>query len=537
MTAVAADHGATVGYSRVIVRGSGFTTGSQVTFGSTPAARVKVLSTQALAVDAPGHRHGVVHVRVQTKAGRSRTSDEDRYTYVHQVTPGTWQAQTAPVPPGQPADDSVDDSQQGATSCPSPTVCYSVGSAGTAGSTSGDGAQAGPVITTRIDGQVTTQQAPLPTGVDRSEASLYQIDCPAVGSCAAAGSYGDGLDGLLLVLANGTWTAQTAKLDAGTGHARVQGLSCGAPGDCIAISHDPVLYRLHDGTWTGIDVRPPGWKPGQPLRAYLDGVDCASAAYCLVAGAYDRGSKVFVDQLVDGEQSVRAMPKSPGGEQPGGALGVQCRAVGRCTVLTDFYRGPYSGTDASAFVTVQDGRSFAFRTISVPGDAGPESGFATSGVLSCPEVSVCFDAVEYSSRSDGYVAAVVRLDHAKVHRISLPRPDPAEQVFVSDIDCVTAGACTAVGSAEPVGDVDPFRYVGAYFSFANGVWTTEVAQPAAGQEPEPTSTSYATVECPAPGACVAGGTYEWDIEPYDDDGTTRYAYQNASGIVGVETPN
>ena len=232
------------------------------------------------------------------------------------------------------------------------------------------------------------------------------------------------------------------------------------------------------------------------------------------------------------------MPKSPAGEQPGSTLGVSCRAVGRCTVLTSFYRGPYSGTDASAFVTVQDGRSFTFRPIPIPADAGPVSGLATSGVLTCPAVSVCFDAVEYASKSGGYVAAVARLDHAKVHLTSLPRPDnPAEQVFVADIDCPTVSACTAVGSAELVNDVDPYQYDGAYFSLADGVWTTDIAQPAAGQEPEPTSTFYSSVDCPAAGACVADGSYDWDIEPFDDDGTTRYAYQNVSGLVSVETPS
>ena len=126
VTAVKSNRGATVGYSHVIITGSRFSGAPTVTFGSIPATDVRVLSSHTLVVYAPGHRHGIVHVRVRTAAGTSPRSDDNLYTYVHQVTPGTWQAQTAPVPAGQPADDFVAES----TSCPATTACYSAGSYG-----------------------------------------------------------------------------------------------------------------------------------------------------------------------------------------------------------------------------------------------------------------------------------------------------------------------------------------------------------------------------------------------------------------------
>src|SRR5579875_2005150 len=111
---VRSDHGATVGFTHVILKGSHFTGTPKVTFGSTVATNVRVLSSHTIVAYAPGHRHGTVHVKVTTKAGTSRTSDKDRYTYIHQVTPGSWHARTAPVPAGEPADDFVG----AATSCP-----------------------------------------------------------------------------------------------------------------------------------------------------------------------------------------------------------------------------------------------------------------------------------------------------------------------------------------------------------------------------------------------------------------------------------
>ncbi|MBE7187297.1 IPT/TIG domain-containing protein [Jatrophihabitans endophyticus] len=534
VTAVQSDYGATVGYTLVVVRGSGFTGTPRVTFGSTVATNVRVVSSHLMAVYAPGHRHGAVHVKVRTNAGTSRSTEANLYTYIHQGAAGSWQAQTAPVPSGEPADDYVGV----ATSCPSTRACYSVGDYGPPPE---NATTSGPLITTRIDGRFTTQPAPVPSGVKRSGASLERISCPAVGSCAAAGTYDNGHHGLLLVLANGTWTVTKARLTTDTGRAQIKALSCGAPGACTVLSSDPVLYRLHDGTWTRSTIVPPGVRPGQHVRIGLEGLDCASAAYCLAAGEYGHYSAPFVDQLVNGKQTVRRMPNSPQDGPPTSTDAVQCPAVDRCTVLTLFANADSSGgKDASAFVTVQNGRSFAFRSITLPAVADPLSLFAYgdgTSSMSCPEVSVCFAASAYEVKRGYYLYAVARLDHAKVHVYNLPRPRSRQQVLARDIDCASSTACTAVGEVDLAGRADPYEGKGAYFTFAHGVWTTKVAAPVSGQHTEPTSTSYDAVDCPAPGACTADGDYEWDPEPFKDDGNVYYAYTKESGLVSVETPN
>lgn len=66
--------------------GSGFSHVSQVLFGSTPAAKIHVISSSKLTVVAPTHTAGLVAVRVTTKSGstvlESALRSTDHFTYV-----------------------------------------------------------------------------------------------------------------------------------------------------------------------------------------------------------------------------------------------------------------------------------------------------------------------------------------------------------------------------------------------------------------------------------------------------------------------
>ena len=75
--------GLVTGGTKVTVKGSGFTSGATVQFGSTPATSVTVLSSTSLTAVAPPGSPGVVDVTVTTPDGiTSLISTSDRFTYV-----------------------------------------------------------------------------------------------------------------------------------------------------------------------------------------------------------------------------------------------------------------------------------------------------------------------------------------------------------------------------------------------------------------------------------------------------------------------
>jgi hypothetical protein len=82
VTSVSNAFGLVTGGTTVTVKGTGFTSGSTVQFGSTPATSVTVLSSTSLSVVTPPGSPGPVDVTVTTSDGTSPVVSGDRFTYV-----------------------------------------------------------------------------------------------------------------------------------------------------------------------------------------------------------------------------------------------------------------------------------------------------------------------------------------------------------------------------------------------------------------------------------------------------------------------
>lgn len=81
VSSVSPPSGPTTGGTTVTILGSGFTSGSEVDFGVTPATNVTFNSSTQLTVTSPAHSAGVVDVTVTTASGTSVTSAGDHFTY------------------------------------------------------------------------------------------------------------------------------------------------------------------------------------------------------------------------------------------------------------------------------------------------------------------------------------------------------------------------------------------------------------------------------------------------------------------------
>jgi RHS repeat-associated protein len=73
--------GSTVAGNTLVITGKGFTGATQVDFGSTPAAKLTVVSDTAISVPVPAQDVGTVDVTVTTPGGTSAVVPADQYTY------------------------------------------------------------------------------------------------------------------------------------------------------------------------------------------------------------------------------------------------------------------------------------------------------------------------------------------------------------------------------------------------------------------------------------------------------------------------
>jgi hypothetical protein len=81
VSALSPKQGTIFGGTTVTITGTNFDATSQVMFGTTAAASVKVNSPTSITVQAPPHSLGTVDVRVTTLIGTSANVTQDDYTY------------------------------------------------------------------------------------------------------------------------------------------------------------------------------------------------------------------------------------------------------------------------------------------------------------------------------------------------------------------------------------------------------------------------------------------------------------------------
>jgi hypothetical protein len=160
-------------------------------------------------------------------------------------------------------------------------------------------------------GTWTTKSAPLPgdAAAANQDAALWDIDCPAPGTCVGGGHYlnSDGQPRYLIdTLSGGKWTGAAASLptDAAADQKWTQeqatsiaGISCKSAGSCVATATYitknneilPLLAALSGGAWTVAKAPlPPDAAPvaGQASSAYLVLIKCPTPGSCLSVGSY-----------------------------------------------------------------------------------------------------------------------------------------------------------------------------------------------------------------------------------------------------------
>ncbi len=283
------------------------------------------------------------------------------------LSDGAWTATGLPLPAGA---DRSGDAYLEDVECPAQGTCIATG---TYTDQNGDGHA---LIETLSGGGWTAMRASLPAGAFPSqvtaEAALNRAACPAAGSCAAVGWYaerGGAYPPFVDTLSGGTWTPATAPQPAGAAAggqpAGLFGISCRAPGNCLAVGNytnrggQPryLAETLSGGTWTPAALPLPAGAAASQVSASavrpttLDAVACQAAGSCVTLGSYIAGSGAVdgaIDTLSGGTWTAATAPLPPGAattQQHSYLRWAVCPAPGNCVAVGDY--------------TTQDGRAQA----------------------------------------------------------------------------------------------------------------------------------------------------------------------------------
>jgi hypothetical protein len=326
--------------------------------------------------------------------------------------------------------------------------------------------------------------------------------------------------------ANGRWgralTVTGGQVNAG-GLADIESLSCGSAGNCAAGGFYAEKSHQQASPEQAFVVSQAGgiWGKAQPVRglaalnaggqARVNAVSCGAAGYCVAGGTYtDRSfhAQAFTVTETGGiwgkaERVPGLAALNTGGQAELDA--VSCAAAGRCTAA-----GAYTSRSGGFYgftVTQNKGRWGTAEKIRGAVNAGGAAapGF---GSLSCASAGNCTAGGSYSGRSGRHFQVFAVSRNAGRWGTAAPVPGTAalntgRNADIASLSCGAAGNCSAGGFY-----TDSSRHWQAFVaSQALGTWGTAQQVPGtAALNAGHFAATYA-VSCASAGRCSAGGFY------------------------------
>ena len=305
-----------------------------------------------------------------------------------------------------------------AVSCPSPSVCTTVGGTTGPGESSGDfgpGVGPGVVLNSTDGGAVWTPQA-LPAGTG----PLSAVSCASTSACEALGS--DPYVGAPFIVGTtdggATWQSQTAP----SGIQYLTQIACPSTSACTGIgetSAGPAIIGTTDGgtTWT-TETAPPG-------LAYLDSIACPSVTECTAVGETNVSSptpNAAIVATTDGG-STWTTDTPPSGVNA--LTSVACPTVSNCIAIA----GPLR------FISTSDGGA----TWAITGSIS-SSQVASVNDIACTSATTCTVVATANDGSDSGLALTTTDGGSTWTSETTPTA-----IAYTGIACPAMGSCTAVG--------------------------------------------------------------------------------------------
>ena len=368
------------------------------------------------------------------------------------------------------------------------------------------------------------------------QATIGTVSCASATNCGAGGSYTSGFSSTAPIVqafvvnktANIWRMAQevpgTATLNTG-GNAKINSVSCPAPGDCSAggyytdasSGHQQALVVTESaGTWGNAEEVPgsAALNAGGPGAVILS-VSCAAPGDCSAGGYYSDASgheqALVVTQTNGTWGSAKEIPGT-GALNAGGAArvnSISCGAAGDCSAAGQYASKTVDGiATVQAFVANETGGTWG-KAAEVPGTAALNGGgYATVNSVSCPSAGNCSAGGSYTTAAPVTQAFVVDETSGTWGKARVVPGSAALNkrglAQVNSVSCSSSGNCSAGGFYLDA-SFDTQAFV---VSESGGTWGSagEIPGTAALDKHAPGAMAD-SVSCGAPGDCSATGSY------------------------------
>jgi len=381
-------------------------------------------------------------------------------------------------------------------------------------------------------------------------AQLYSVSCASPSSCVAVGTYQDsaGEDWALVESWQGasTWTASVAPEPAGnsagfgpgTGAREVATLwdvDCYAVGSCVAVGSYgdadgrvwPMIDTLSGGVWTATTVEVAGQGPGQDgVSSWLQAVSCTVDGFCVAGGAWnDAQESASVGIVATGSDGAwtSASPAPPTGVTAlAQVTAVACAPSGPCVGLGPGNLGPGTGYGSSLIAYTYSQATQEWSTSVVPLPAGnaagtPGSWFNDYDSISCPAAGDCVGTAN-ANDTGGWASEATLITQTPSGWTSGLAPSPAGDdpagfpaaatgFSLRSVACPAAGSCVAVGYYPDTSGGD----WGLVETLSGGSWTASTMPDPPGSGTDGEYDQYVglfSVGCTSDGSCGAAGSDE-----------------------------
>jgi hypothetical protein len=365
-----------------------------------PAAAGSTSTGQLTAVDCPRQAFCVAVGSYTTATGASHAVLET-YSF------GRWTVEAAPMP----AHAGKGNNTGGwltSVDCQNSGSCVAVGRYEDA-----HGGQLGLIET--LSGMTWTGQAAPqpPDAATEQSVQLSQVSCPAVGGCAAVGSYetatgGVQAEGLASLPGGATWSASAVPLpsDAQVGageDATLQTVSCqggfceGAGHFYDSVGHERgLLARVTAGNWTGSEAPEPG-NAGVDVHQGADVVDVSCTFDgCVAVGSYTDlagGLRPLTVAVPTQGVPLPAEAPQPADQTAGNAVdgrlnAVSCLSLSSC-VAVGAYVNTTGSTNYLGLIDRLSARGWSTSRTPVPSTAVGDGAHSGLAAVSCPPGGGC----------------------------------------------------------------------------------------------------------------------------------------------------
>jgi hypothetical protein len=384
----------------------------------------------------------------------------------------SWMMSDTPAPSGASA------WQFNGVSCSSATSCEAVGS-----SSNSTGNHVLAEMHTSSGWEIWS--TPEPAGATSDE--FNGISCQSNLQCIGVGDYYNGTDTVTLTeVLNDGWTLRSSPNPAGATTAQLEAVSCSSMHACTAVgtSSDGTSTSMLAERWNGshwaIQAIP---SPAGAVDTQLDGISCTSGTSCIAVGDYYNGTDtVTLAEAWNGSTWTIQTTPNPAGSVSAGLDGISCSSATACVAV------------GSGFAEGWDGSTWSLQTIAKP-QGGTRPGLSR---VSCSSSTACTAVgISYHEGVGNAAAEAWNGTSWKVQAINITTS--YDSSYLSDVSCVSATACTAVGSYHD--PVDGYRALAEVFSLK---WQLQDPPNPAGS----LSDDFGSVSCTSATACTAVGNFE-----------------------------